>query len=412
MSGVRAEIIAVGSEMLTETRVDTNSLWLTGELNKLGVELSQKCVVGDDRELLAAAVAGAIERATVVLITGGLGPTEDDVTREAVAQAMHRRLLFSEEICKGIEAIFERRGRRMAEINRRQAFLVDGSEPLQNPNGTAPGQWIDFPGGMVLLLPGPPRELKPMFENLCLPRLRERLPKAAIRTRFFRVAGMGESDVDALVAPIYKEYTNPVTTILAAAGDIQLHLRAQCPTEQEAEALVEELGARIKQRLGDRIYSENGEPLEAVIGFKLKDRRATLAVAESCTAGLLGGRLTEVAGASEWFLGGFQVYGQGMKARLLGLDEKMVEEAGVVSEAAAKAMADSARYRTGATYAISITGEAGPESSSGVEPGTVWIGLAGPEGCEAKVFRFPSGRTRVRAFAVQTALNMLRLDLE
>jgi nicotinamide-nucleotide amidase len=175
MSGVRAEIIAVGSEMLTETRVDTNSLWLTGEINKLGVELSQKCVVGDDRDLLAAAVAGAMERAPLVLITGGLGPTEDDVTREAVAQAMHRRLLFSEEICRGIEAIFERRGRKMAEINRRQAFLVDGAEPLENPNGTAPGQWIDCPGGMVLLLPGPPRELKPMFENLCLPRLRERL---------------------------------------------------------------------------------------------------------------------------------------------------------------------------------------------------------------------------------------------
>jgi nicotinamide-nucleotide amidase len=223
---------------------------------------------------------------------------------------------------------------------------------------------------------------------------------------------MGESDVDALVAPIYKEYANPVTTILAAAGDIQLHLRAQCPTEEEAEILVEELGARIKERLGDRIYSESGEPLEAVLGFKLKQRQATLAVAESCTAGLLGGRLTEVPGSSEWFLGGFQVYGQGMKARLLGLDEKMVEEAGVVSEAAAKAMADSARYRTGATYAISITGEAGPESSSGVEPGTVWIGLAGPDGCEAKVFRFPAGRARVRAFAVQTALNMLRLELK
>jgi nicotinamide-nucleotide amidase len=223
---------------------------------------------------------------------------------------------------------------------------------------------------------------------------------------------MGVSDVDALVAPIYKEYTNPATTILAAAGDIQLHLRAQCPNEEEAEALVEELGAQIKERLGDRIYSEDGKPLEAVVGLKLKDRQATLAVAESCTAGLLGGRLTEVAGASEWFLGGFQVYGQGMKARLLGLDEKLVEEAGVVSEAAAKAMADSARYRTGATYAISITGEAGPESSSGVEPGTVWIGLAGPEGCEAQVFRFPSGRARVRAFAVQTALNMLRLELK
>lgn len=397
---------------MTQSRVDTNSLWLTGKLNELGVEVTQKSILGDDRDLLASAVAGALSRVPLVLITGGLGPTEDDVTREAVAQAMHKRLVFSEEILAGIQAIFERRGRKMAEINRRQAFLVEGAQALANPNGTAPGQWIEFPGGIVLLLPGPPREMKPMFEELCLTRLRERLPKAAIRTRFFRVAGMGESDVDALIAPVYKPFVNPVTTILAAAGDIQIHLRAQCPTEEEAEALVEELGRKISEVLGARIYSHSGKTLETVVGHRLRARGATLAVAESCTAGLLGGRVTEVAGSSEWFLGGFQVYGKGMKARLLGLDEKVVEEFGVVSEAVAKQMADSARDRTGATYALSVTGEAGPESSSaGVEPGTVWIGLAGPEGCEAKVFRFPTGRTRVRAFAVQTALNMLRLEL-
>ncbi len=301
----------------------------------------------------------------------------------------------------------------MAEINRRQAFLVEGASPLDNPNGTAPGQWIDFPGGILLLLPGPPRELMPMFENLCLPRLKERLPQAAIRTRFYRIAGMGESDVDALIAPIYKQYKNPATTILAAAGDIQVHLRAQCGTEAEAETLAEELGGKICDCLGDRIYSRNGDPLEAVIGRRLVELGATLAVAESCTAGLLGGRITEAPGASEWFLGGFQVYGKGMKARLLGLDEKIVEQAGVVSEAVARAMADSARDRTGATYALSITGEAGPESSTpGMEPGTVWIGLAGPDGCHARVFRFPPGRAVVRAFAVQTALNLLRVELK
>jgi nicotinamide-nucleotide amidase len=223
---------------------------------------------------------------------------------------------------------------------------------------------------------------------------------------------MGESDVDALIAPVYKAYSNPVTTILAAAGDIQIHLRAQCPTGEEAEALVEELGGKISDVLGGRIYSHDGEPLEAVIGQKLRARGATLAVAESCTAGLLGGRITEVAGASEWFLGGFQVYGKGMKARLLGLDEKLVQEFGVVSKQVALGMADSARDRTGATYALAVTGEAGPESSSaGIEPGTVWIALAGPDGCEAKLFLFPAGRARVRAFAVQTALNMLRMEL-
>lgn len=409
---MNAEIIAVGSEMLTPQRVDTNSLWLTGKLNDLGVEVTQKTVIGDDRGRLAAAVSTALDRVPLLLVTGGLGPTEDDVTREAVAQALRRRLLFSQEICDWIEARFQRLGRQMAPINRRQAFLIEGAERLPNPHGTAPGQWLDLPGGMVLLLPGPPRELKPMFEEHCLPLLRERLPQSFIRTRFFRVAGMGESDLDALIAPIYKPYPNPVTTILAAEGDVQVHLRAQCGSADDAEALVAEVGAKILAALGTRVYSTNGDPLEAALGRMLCERRATLAVAESCTAGLLGGRITEVPGSSEWFLGGFQVYGKAMKTRLLGLDETMVETQGVVSEAVARAMAESARDRTGATYALSITGEAGPDSSSpGVEPGTVWIGLAGPHDAEAKMFRFPNGRQRVRKFAVQTALNLLRHKL-
>lgn len=409
---MNAEIIAVGSEMLTPERVDTNSLWLTGKLNDLGVEITQKTIIGDDRGRLAAAVAAALDRVPLLLITGGLGPTEDDITREAVAQALRRRLLFSQEICDWIEARFQRLGRQMAPINRRQAFLVEGAERLPNPNGTAPGQWLDLPGGMVLLLPGPPRELKPMFEEQCLPLLRERLPQSFIRTRFYRVAGMGESDLDALIAPIYKPYANPVTTILAAEGDVQIHLRAQCDTAEEADALAEEVGVRIREALGTRIYSTNGDPLEAAVGQLLRERRATLAVAESCTAGLLGGRITEVPGSSEWFLGGFQVYGKAMKTKLLGLDEAMVDSQGVVSEAVARAMAESARDRTGATYALAITGEAGPDSSSpGVEPGTVWIGLAGPADVEAKMYRFPNGRQRVRNFAVQTALNLLRHKL-
>ncbi len=409
---MNAEIIAVGSEMLTPQKVDTNSLWLTAQLNELGVEVVMKSVVGDDRERLASCIRASLDRSPLVLVMGGLGPTEDDVTREAAALALHRRLLFSDEICGWIEARFARLGRKMAEINRRQAFLIDGADKLENPNGTAPGQWMDLPGGVLMLLPGPPRELKPMFENSCLPRLRERLPEQHISTRFYRVAGMGESDLDALISPIYKPYDNPVTTILASEGDVQIHLRARCSSTEEAEALVEEVGARILEALGNRVYSTSGQTLEAVVGAMLKERGATLAVAESATAGLLGGRVTEVPGASAWFLGGFQVYGKPMKTRLLGLDEKMVNEKGVVSKEVAELMADSARDRTGATYAIAITGEAGPDSASpGVEPGTVWIGIAAPDGVEAKLFRFPNGRQRVRAFAVQTALNLLRLKL-
>lgn len=405
---MNAEIIAVGSELLTPARIDTNSLWLTAQLNSLGVEVIRKTVVGDDRNLLAQAVSSALDRVPLLLVTGGLGPTEDDVTREAVAQALRRRLLFSEEILATIEARFRRLGRQMAPNNRKQAFLVEGALALDNPNGTAPGQWIDLPSGIVVLLPGPPRELEPMFLNHCLPLLRERLPRACIRTRFFRVAGMGESDLDNLIAPIYKPYANPATTILAAEGDVQIHLRARADSEEAAEALVEELGAKILAALGDRVYSTDGSPLEAVLGRELKARGEALAVAESCTAGLLAARITEVPGSSAWFAGGFVVYGTAMKTRLLGLDPALVEQHGVVSEAVAVAMAESARDRTGATYALSVTGEAGPEPATpGVEPGTVWIGLATPDSATARLFRFPAGRERVRRFAVQNAMHIL-----
>lgn len=410
---MNAEIIAIGSELLTPMRVDTNSLWLTSQLNELGVEVTQKTIVGDDRERLAAAIGAALGRSSILIVTGGLGPTEDDVTRDAVAQALSRGLVYSDEIFAWIETRFTRFGRKMAAINKRQAYLIEGAEKLPNPNGTAPGQWIDVPGGMLALLPGPPHEMKPMFTNECVKRLRERIPPLAIRTRFFRVAGMGESDLDQLIAPVYKPYANPVTTILAAAGDIQIHLRAHGASADAAEALAEELGAKIEAALGERIYSRDGSPIEAVIGATLQQRGETVAVAESCTAGLLGGRITEVAGSSAWFAGGVQVYQTEMKTRLLGIDPALIQEHGVVSEAVAQAMAVAVRERTGATWALGVTGEAGPEASpGGPAPGTVWIGIAGPAGAAAKLYHLPGNRMHIRAYAVQSALNLLRLTLQ
>jgi nicotinamide-nucleotide amidase len=251
-----------------------------------------------------------------------------------------------------------------------------------------------------------------MFQDTIEPRLRGVLPEVHLATRHFRVAGMGESDLDQLIAPIYKPYAQIATTILAAAGDIQIHLRCFRPTQAEAESLVAELGGKIRESLGSRIYSTDGEPIEAAVGALLQRRGATIAVAESCTAGKVAARMTDTPGSSNWFLGGFIVYGTQMKTRLLGLDEKLVQERGVVSEGVAISMADSARDRTGATYGISITGEAGPVSSTpGVDPGTVWIGIATPDGVEAKQFRFPGDRHRVREFAVQTALNLVRHKL-
>jgi nicotinamide-nucleotide amidase len=405
-----AEIIAVGSELLGVSRLDTNSLWLTDQLNRLGVEVAQKCVVGDDRERLTAEVKLALERTGIVLLSGGLGPTEDDITRDAVAAALGRDLKFSVEICDALEVRFHRFGRKMVEINKRQAYVIDGAEVLVNDRGTAPGQWLVTPAGrIVALLPGPPYELKYVFSTHVEPRFRKLLPVKAIRTLFYRVAGMGESDLDALISPVYKKYQNPVTTILAGAGDLEIHFRARCDTPEEAEALLAEVGPPVEALLGDRLYSRDGASIEETCGLLLRQRGARLCVAESATGGLLGSRVTSVSGSSDYFDGGFLTYSDAMKTSLLGVDAALIREHTAVSQPVAIAMAEGARARTGSTYSLSITGEAGPESGSGQPVGVFYIGLAAAAGSsEARRLQFPGDRTRLRQFATQSALDMLR----
>jgi competence/damage-inducible protein CinA-like protein len=410
---MHAEIIAVGSELLTPSRVDTNSLWLTGQLNELGVELICKGIIGDDCGRLAGAVSLAVERADIVIITGGLGPTEDDLTRDAVAQALGRPLAFSQEICDDIEGRFRDMGRKMAEINKRQAYVIEGAEVLHNDNGTAPGLWIKTAsGGLVILMPGPPRELKPLFKSACMPRLRQLVPRLSIRTRQYRVSAMAESDLDQLIAPVYKEYDNVETTVLASPGDIQIHLRARCETAAEADAILAEVGPRIEELLGDRIYSCNGDSLEATVGELLKQAGATLAVAESCTGGRLAQTITSVPGASAYFAGGFLVYSAEQKRKLLDVAPELIEEHTVVSREVAAAMAVAAREKTGATYAISVTGEAGPDTATDNPAGTVFISLAGPGDTIVKRFRFLGDRERVRLRAVRHSLDLLRQTLK
>ena len=224
---MNAEIIAVGSEMLTPERVDTNSLFLTGELNNLGVEVTAKHVIGDDRDRLAGTVRRSLAAARFVVVSGGLGPTEDDVTRDAVAMALGRRQIFHPEIGESIAERFRRMSREMPEINNRQAMVIEGAQVLPNDRGTAPGQWIEEGGGYVIILPGPPYEMKSMFGRQCVPRLERIVPPLAIRTLVLRVSGMSESDLDQTISPIYCRYENPVTTVLAHNGDIQVHLRAR-----------------------------------------------------------------------------------------------------------------------------------------------------------------------------------------
>jgi nicotinamide-nucleotide amidase len=412
-----AQIIAVGSEMLTPQRVDTNSLYLTAELNKLGVEVVAKCVIGDDLDRLTGAIRRALDETAIVILSGGLGPTEDDLTREAAAQAIGRKLVFQPEIADALEQRFLRMKRKMVEINKRQAFVIEGAAVLPNDRGTAPGLWVEESGRVAMLLPGPPHELQSMFERQCLPRLSRIVPRKAIRTAFLRVAGMPESDLDQLISPVYKKYVNPVTTILAAAGDLQIHLRARCSTEAEAQALLLEVQTPIEALLGDRMYSANGDPLEVVVGGLLRARRATVSVAESCTGGMLGERFTATPGSSDYFVGGFITYSNEMKVELLGVSPEQIERCGAVSKEVAEAMAVQARRRTGSDFAISVTGAAGPDAPApppggeAAPVGTVYVGVADEEGAMVLHRQFLGDRQRIRGFTCQMALDLLRRRL-
>jgi nicotinamide-nucleotide amidase len=409
---VRAEIIAIGSELLTPSRIDTNSLFITEELNKLGVDVVEKHIVGDEHARLTEAVRRAVRESEIVILSGGLGPTEDDVTREAAAAALGRELIWSPEQEKILVERFQQINRKMADINRRQTFLIDGAEALPNPNGTAPGQFFRTTNGGLFLLPGPPRELKPMMHDQVIPLLRPMLPPQVIRTRVFRVTGIGESDLDALIAPIYTKFANPTTTVLSAPGDLSVTLFARSSTEREADALLKEAGEPIAQLLGDRVYSLNDEPLEMVVGNLLRERKATIATAESCTGGLIAARLTDHAGSSDFFVGSFVTYNDHEKQQLLGIPKDMLDTYTAVSEPVARAMADAAKRNTGATYALSVTGFAGPDGGTDENPvGTVFIGLASPQEIKVRRIRYGLDRARIRMLATQAAIDLLRREL-
>ncbi len=408
-----AEIIAIGSELLTPQRVDTNSLIITEQLNLLGVEVVTKQVIGDDRERLTKAIKQVVERTDIVILIGGLGPTEDDVTRDATAAALGRKLVLSLEQESVLISRFRQINRPMAKNNIRQAYLIEEAEAMPNPYGTAPGQFLSTDRGALVLLPGPPRELKPMVENELLRRLRPVLPPQVIRVRTFRITGIGESDLDALISPLYTKYTNPVTTVLSTPGDLQVSLRARAATVQQADALLREVGNPIAELLGDRVYSEDAdESLEMVVGRLLRKQRAKVATAESCTGGLLAGRLTERGGSSDFFAAGYVTYSNEQKTEILGVSQEMLAKCSAVSERVAAAMAEGARRRAKTSYALSTTGYAGPEGGTDFDPvGTVYLGIAGPEGTRVVKVRFGADRHRVRTLATQAALDLLRKTL-
>jgi len=404
-----AEIIAVGSELLTPYRLDTNSLFLTQKLNSFGIEVRFKTVVGDDRVRLGEAFRAALARSQLVILTGGLGPTEDDVNREVVADVLGRPLCEVEEIRRHLEERFVRLGRTMSPNNLRQALVPQGADWLENPNGTAPGLWIEQDGRIAILLPGPPRELEALFDTACLPRLQRIATGQRLRSRVYKVVGLPESELDQRIAPIYKPYDNPTTTVLAVAGAIEVHLRARAGSDEEAEALLAELGDKIEGVLGDHVFSTHGETLEQVVGMYLVMKQKTVATAESCTAGLLSERLTRVPGSSNYFVGGAVVYSNELKTKLVGVPAELIAENGAVSKPVAQALADGIRLRTGASFGVGITGIAGPVGGTPEKPvGLVFVALADERGTQVREFRFPGDRERIRFWATQAALEMIR----
>ena len=407
-----AEIIAIGSELLAPDRTDTNSLWLTEKLNRLGIEVKLKTIVGDDDARLEEAVKDATRRSKVVITTGGLGPTEDDITRKITARALGRRLLLDENVLEEIKQRFKGFGVAMPERNSRQAMVIEDAEVLPNPNGTAPGMFIEHKGTAIVLMPGPPREMKPMFENHVISRIAPRAGNVRVVRRMLRVAGMGESAVDEKIAPVYTQYENPQTTILFNQSEIEIHLTARGRTEEEANALLDRVVLQIEEQLGNAIFSFAGEKMEEVVGLKLSVGGYTLAVAESCTGGLLAQRLTDIPGSSKYFIEGVVTYANDAKVRALGVEPSLLLEHGAVSAPVAEAMAEGIRRRADTDFGLSITGIAGPGGGTEEKPvGTVFIAIASEAGTEHRKLKLPGDRQLIRWRASQAALDLLRRRL-
>jgi nicotinamide-nucleotide amidase len=414
---MNCEIIAIGSELLTPYRQDTNSLFLTDRLLKLGVNVIFKTIVGDRLSHLTSAIQLALGRTDIVITMGGLGPTEDDLTRQAVSEALGIRLRRNPEIIGALYARFAARRAQMTENNARQADVLDGSQILENPRGTAPGQWVDTVYGnhrkLVILLPGPPTELKAMFDAQCMERLRAVVPKRTIATRTLKLAMIGESQADSRIAPIYTKYKDVDTTILAHTGDITLNLSCSKGDQDAAQARVDELAGRIEEELEEFVYSSQGESLEQIVLYYLGLRAATLSVAESCTGGQVSERLTSISGSSRCFLGGAVVYSDELKTLFAGVPPSLIEANGAVSREVAASLAEGIRRKASSTYGLGVTGIAGPNGGSEEKPvGLVYVAVTDGKQTEVVEKRFGGDREHIRSWTSQQALDLVRRRLK
>ena len=416
---MKSEIIAVGSEMLTPFRQDTNSLYLTEKLNEIGVTVAFKTIVGDRRKDLVGAIRAALGRTDIIVLMGGLGPTEDDLTREAVAEALSLTLRRDPDQVVALAARAATWRIPMPTNNLKQADVIQGAVVLPNPNGSAPGQWLDitYQGyrKLVMLVPGPPSECRPLFDAECATRLRELLPVRHIAKRTLRAAMIPESQADKLLAPIYTEYKDIETTILAHTGDIQLTLLCSKSDAAEAQHRVDELASRMEEVIEDWLYSsgaDSSESLEQIVLYYLGLRQSTLAVAESCTGGMIAQRITSVPGSSRSFLGGVVAYSDELKTHIAGVPAELIAQHGAVSKEVAEALAQGIRHQTGATLGLGVTGIAGPTGATETKPiGLVYIALSDDRKTESIERTFRGDRERVRAWATQQALDLIRRRL-
>jgi len=409
----KIEILTVGSELLAPNFQETNSQYLTQRLNDLGMDVSFKTVVGDDWENLLRAIQEALSRAQIIIATGGLGPTKDDRTRETFAEALKRKLIFHKDILKKIEERFRRRGLSMPAVNKKQAYIIEGAEALANKNGTAPGLWLETEQQVIGLLPGPPHELRPMFEESVWPRL-QKFSRLHVFRKVIKTASLTESETETLISDLYPNASSLKISTLAYPGQIEIHLTARSEQSRaQAKNQVIMLEKKILGRLKDNVFSSAGEELEEVVGRLLRSKKKTLAVAESCTGGLLGSRITDVPGSSDYFLQGTVAYSNQTKIKALGVKPSILKKQGAVSSEAALAMAQGIKEKTQSDYGLGITGIAGPGGGSEQKPvGLVYIALAWKKGTEVSKNMFLGNREKIKFQSSQKALDMLRRHIQ
>jgi nicotinamide-nucleotide amidase len=404
---MKAEIVAVGSELLTPDSLDTNSLYLTQRLTEAGCRVHLKSVVGDDCDDIAAVLSAALLRSDLIIFSGGLGPTEDDLTRTAVAAVLKRPVHIDDRILDILRQRFAVRGFRMAKINEKQAEVIQGAEMLDNPLGTAPGMWIDDKGRHILLLPGPPRELKMIFEAI-LPKIRNLSGESRLLYRSFHITGITESELDAQIAPIYKSYPRVSTTILAGTRHIAVRMYRWTNAGEDPSDL-DELAAKIQAQMGNAIFTASDESMEEVVGRMLRESGQTLAVAESCTAGMLGMHITRIPGSSDYFKGGILCYSNEAKMELCGVSPEILQRHGAVSAEVAEALAVGVRHSLHSSIGLSITGIAGPGGGSAEKPvGLVFIGVSDGKRTLSRNRVMPGDRESIRERSTYLAMSWLR----